>query len=55
MCEYGVGHLIFTLISTIFGAALLCDETDDTFKWLFDTFAKAMHALFFFGLGVVLV
>ena len=28
--------------ATIFGAALLYDETTETFMWLFDTFAKAM-------------
>ncbi|XP_050374566.1 protein FAR1-RELATED SEQUENCE 5-like [Argentina anserina] len=27
----------------IFGAALLYDETADTFKWLFDTFANTMY------------
>ncbi|CAI9095514.1 OLC1v1031489C1 [Oldenlandia corymbosa var. corymbosa] len=27
---------------TVFGVALLYDETTETFKWLFDTFARAM-------------
>lgn len=35
----GVNHHKQT---TIFGAALLYDETSDTFSWLFDTFAKVM-------------
>ncbi|XP_057478205.1 protein FAR1-RELATED SEQUENCE 9-like [Actinidia eriantha] len=35
----GVNHHKQT---TIFGAALLYDETADSFMWLFDTFAKAM-------------
>ncbi|GAA0183192.1 hypothetical protein LIER_30653 [Lithospermum erythrorhizon] len=35
----GVNHHKQT---TIFGAALLYDETTETFKWLFQSFAKAM-------------
>ncbi|XP_021757130.1 protein FAR1-RELATED SEQUENCE 5-like [Chenopodium quinoa] len=36
----GVNHHKQTII---FGAALLYDETTETFNWLFDTFVKAMH------------
>ncbi|XP_073152718.1 protein FAR1-RELATED SEQUENCE 5-like [Henckelia pumila] len=36
----GVNHHKQTVI---FGAALLYDETAQTFMWLFDTFAKTMH------------
>ncbi|KAG8371216.1 hypothetical protein BUALT_Bualt13G0064200 [Buddleja alternifolia] len=35
----GVNHHKQT---TVFGAALLYDETTSTFMWLFDTFARAM-------------
>lgn len=36
----GVNHHKQTVI---FGAALLYDETAQTFMWLFDTFSKTMH------------
>lgn len=36
----GVNHYKQT---TIFGAALLYDETTETFRWLFNTFVKAMN------------
>lgn len=47
MCNYGRPFIPFIGVnhhkqSVIFGAALLYDETADTFKWLFRTFLKTM-------------